>query len=161
MYFSPMHMAADAAEAAGRAFYLFAIRVYKSLRVYATDLRLLSNYRTGIIRNHTPVDIYRRIFFELLFIFFTLFGCAYSAIRYFIQPSYSATFNYKFIQPLHRFIAGEPFSIFWRKDLLHVSNVFVHPHRDVPDNRMHVVSWVLSMIEYCKRSLNYSRRSSD
>lgn len=142
----PMFIAAALIEGAGRYVYVIGCRLFKASRVYATELRMLSNYRIGILRYQKPVDVYRRIFFEALFLLIAIFGCFYSSLRYFIQPSYSVKFSFSFIQPLHRFIGGEPFSIFWRKELWYVSEFFYSERGITRPNRLHPISRLHNLI---------------
>lgn len=146
MSLRPMFIIAALVEGAGRYAYVMACRFYKATRVYAVELKMLSNYRLGILKHKKPIDIYRRIFFEFLFVLIATIGCFYSAVRYFFQPSFSTKFQFSFIQPLHRFIAGEPLSIFWRKDLWYVSEFFHRNNVNARPGRMYTVSWLLSML---------------
>lgn len=158
MFFRPTYIVADLIEYVGTLInnvglmiHGFSLRMFKALRVVSTELRLLSNYRMGILKCQTPVDLYRRVFFEFLFLCVLIFGIGYTFLRYLIQPSFSIGIQWTFAQPLHRFLGGESISIFWRKDLWHVSDPAILKSTGVDLDTMYTLQGLRRMMPNFKQ----------
>jgi hypothetical protein len=115
---------------------------------------LLDNYHTGIIRYYNPVG-YRRKFFDCVYIIVKIaipFDALYK--MYVISEPYS--FKYTFIQPLHRFLQGEPISIFWQKEKWNPPTEFFEKKLDKSKTLLYSINIIKN--NKFRKEFNYVRR---